>query len=281
MSDYLRPASLAQAVHYRREHPDYLVIAGGTDLMVGSRERPEPAGLIDLFGLAELCGIEKRDTALWIGAATPYAEVLRSPLVARHAPMLSESVREIGAVQIQARGTLGGNLVTSSPVGDTLPVLLALDATVALVSWRGERVVPYREFCVGYRRTQLAPDELVTCVRIPRPAAQSHQLWRKVGTRRAQAISKVMLAAYAELDRQGRVSTARMALGAVADRPLRIAAAEAALAGRKPNTRTAALVKAAVESAITPIDDVRSTADYRRTVAGNLAARFVLSLVEP
>ncbi len=278
MTTYLRPTTLAQAVAWRRAHPDYLVIAGGTDVMVGCRDRPAPAGIIDLFALADLCGIETRDGALAIGAATPYAHILASPLVSRHAPMLAACVRTIGAAQIQERGTLGGNLVTSSPVGDALPVLLALDATVTLVSWQGERALLYRDFLQGYRRTALGPDELVAQIKFPLPPRASRQHWRKVGTRRAQAISKVMLAAYAELDRKGAITCARIALGAVADRPLRISAAETALAGHRPTQGTASLAQAAVEAAVTPIDDVRSTAFYRRRVAGNLVARFVLSL---
>jgi CO/xanthine dehydrogenase FAD-binding subunit len=265
----------------RAAHPDYLVLAGGTDVMIGAGARPAPVGVIDLFGLTPLSGIDQEpDGTIRIGAATTYAQILADPIVAAHAPLVAAAAREIGALQIQERGTLGGNVGTSSPVGDTLPVLLALDAVVEVASTRGTRRLAYQDFCTGYRTTALAADELICAVRLPPAPATLHGFWRKVGTRRAQSISKVMLAATARLGADGRVEEARIALGAVRDRPVRARAAEAALCGRMPGAEVAAQVRAALAGDIAPIDDVRSTAYYRRTVAGNLVARFVTWLAE-
>lgn len=278
MTDYLRPDSLEDALRARDEHPDWLLLAGGTDVMVGFAEKPAPSGVIDVFGLPGLCGVSREpDGTIRIGAATTYADILRSPIVQSDLPALAACVREIGAVQIQARGTLGGNVGTSSPVGDTLPVLLALDARLELASARARREMAYPDFLVGYRKTALAPTEIVAAVRFPVvPGRVQH--WRKVGTRKAQAISKVMFAGSASLSPEGKILSPRIALGAVADRPIRVLAAESLLEGQSPSEPLAERARDAVISAIHPITDVRSTAEYRSTVAGNLVRRFVLGL---
>jgi xanthine dehydrogenase small subunit len=275
MTDYLRPESLEEALRARRAHPEFVVLAGGTDLLVGAIHKHEPPGVIDLFGLAPLCGVElAAGGALRIGAATTYAALIADETVARELPMLVAAAREIGALQIQARGTVGGNLATSSPVGDSLPVWLALDASIELASERGPRTVPYTDFCTGYRTTALAADELIVAVHVPPRSPGLVQHWRKVGPRRAQSISKVMLAATAVLD-GGRIAGARVALGAVADRPIRATGVEAALNGHQPGPELAERAADILAAEITPIDDVRSTAAYRLRVAGNLVARFV------
>lgn len=276
MTDYVRPRTLRDALKARADHADYTVLAGGTDLMVGAMYRDASGGVIDVWGVDGLVGIDLVDDgALRIGASTTYAQLLASDDARAHAPALVAAAREVGALQIQARGTLGGNVGTSSPVGDTLPVLLALDASVELASVHGERTVPYEDFCTGYRATALAPDELIVAVRIPAAAREQRQFWRKVGTRRAQSISKVMVAAAGRLDRKGVVVNARIGLGAVKEMPIRARAAEAALIGVAPTAEVAERVRAAVQTDISPIDDVRSTADYRRKVAANVVARFV------
>ena len=190
-------------------------------------------------------------------------------------PILAAAAREIGALQIQARGTVGGNLGTSSPVGDSLPVWLALGAEIEVASAaRGARRIAYADYCTGYRTTQLAADELIVAVWAPVPIAGTRLFWRKVGTRRAQSISKVMAAAALRVDR-GRIAEARIGLGAVADRPIRAVAAELAIAGRPAGPEAAAAAHAALAEALAPITDVRSTADYRLAIAQNLVARFV------
>ncbi|HEY5952567.1 MAG TPA: FAD binding domain-containing protein [Kofleriaceae bacterium] len=272
MTEYVRPRAIAEAVELRAKHPDWMLLAGGTDLMVNANHRAAPAGILDLWRLPELGGITADRDRVTIGAGTTWYEVENHPAIIERWAPLAAAAREIGALQIQARGTLGGNVGTSSPVGDSLPVLLALDAELELASVRGSRRVPYREFCTGYRKTLLAPDELIVSATLPAPSARTKLTWRKVGTRRAQSISKVMGAAAIEID-GGVVRSARVALGAVADRPIRIAAVEAAVQGLPP-AQAADAARAAMRSAIKPIDDVRSTASYRLDVAENLVARF-------
>jgi len=146
---YVRPRDLGEALELRAAHPDWMVLAGGTDLMVNANHRPEPAGILDLWRLRELCGIDAAADAVAIGAGATWSEVERHPVIASRLAPLALSAREIGALQIQARATLGGNVGTSSPVGDSLPVLLALDAVLEVASVRGRRRVPYREWCTG------------------------------------------------------------------------------------------------------------------------------------
>ena len=281
MTAYLRPSSLDEALAARRDHASYVVLAGGTDLLVSVNRRPPPPGIIDLFGLGALCGIAmEANGGVSIGAATTYAEILRSSIVRTQLPCLAEAAREVGALQIQARGTLGGNMATSSPVGDTLPVLLALDATVELASARGQRSVPYTEFITGYRQTALAADELIVRISFPPVPSGARQFWRKMGTRRAQSISKVMVAGCARV-RDGVIEHVRIALGAVADRPVRALAAEAAVLGQAPGPKTAKLARQAVADSIRPIDDVRSTAAYRLAAGANVVSRFIEGLAEP
>ncbi|HLL23448.1 MAG TPA: FAD binding domain-containing protein [Kofleriaceae bacterium] len=272
MTAYLRPRELSEAIEARAAHPSWMVLAGGTDLMVNANHKPVPVGIVDLWRLAELCFVHEDAEAITIGAGTTWSEVERHASIRARLAPLAAAAREIGALQIQARGTLGGNIGTSSPVGDSLPVLLALDAELELASPRGRRRVPYSTWCTGYRTTQLAADELIVAARIPFPEAATRTTWRKVGTRRAQSISKVMGAAAITLDGDTVVS-ARVALGAVANRPIRVTAIEDAVRGQ-PLARAADAARGALRTAIQPIDDVRSTATYRLDVAENLVARF-------
>ncbi len=254
-------------------------IAGGTDLMVqltGELGEP-PQRLLDLWRIDELRGIVHDGEAIVIGALTTYTELRRSPVVAEFLPALTEAAATIGAAQIQNRGTVGGNVANASPAGDTLPIWLATDAAIILGSARGERAVPAAEFWPAYRRTARADDELVLGVRVPL-AADRQVRFRKVGTRRAQAISKVVIAIAWRAPDDGRGATwtdVRVALGSVAATPIRASATEAALDGAVPDAATADRAMAALMAEIHPIDDVRSTADYRRTVAGRVLHRLV------
>jgi xanthine dehydrogenase small subunit len=254
-------------------------IAGGTDLMValtGELGEP-PASLVDLWAIDALRGIAIDGGVLSIGALTTYTEIRRSRLCHEHVPALVEAAATIGAAQIQNRGTLGGNIANASPAGDTLPVLLAADAVFVLGSARGEREVDAAEFWTGYRRTALLPDELVLRIRIPF-ATDREMRFRKVGTRRAQSISKVVLSAAwrstPALSR-GPWRDVRVALGSVAATPVRARATEAALEGRAPNPETANLAAETLAGEISPIEDVRSTAVYRRLVAARILHRIV------
>ena len=272
MTGYQRPRDLGEALDLRARHPEWMVLAGGTDLMVNANHRAAPAGILDVWRLPGLGGITAAGDRVTIGAGATWYEVGSDPAILERWLPLALAAREIGALQIQARGTLGGNVGNSSPVGDSLPVLLALEAELELASVRGRRRVAYRDFCTGYKKTVLAPDELIVSATLPAPGKQTRTTWRKVGTRRAQSISKVMGAAAIELD-GGVVRSARVALGAVADRPIRVAAVEDAVRGLAPD-QAAEAARAALRTAIKPIDDVRSTESYRREVAENLVARF-------
>jgi CO/xanthine dehydrogenase FAD-binding subunit len=252
-------------------------IAGGTDVMVritGEIGEP-PTRMVDLSRLEELRGIAVDGASIVLGARTTYTEIRRSDLCREHLPTLVEAAATIGAAQIQNRGTLGGNIANASPAGDTLPVLLSLDAEIEIAGPRGARTVPGSAFWVAYRRTALAPDELIVRVRIPIAGGREAR-FRKIGTRRAQAISKVVLAVAWRDGGTGRAwSDVRVALGSVADRPIRASAAEAALEGADPTPETADAAAEALAGEIHPIDDVRSTAEYRRVVAARALHRIV------
>jgi CO/xanthine dehydrogenase FAD-binding subunit len=276
MTDYVRPRDVQEALDTRAAHPAWMVLAGGTDLMVNANHHPVPAGLLDLWRLAPLCTIQVAGDTVSIGAGATWWEIENHAVIRDRLAPLALAAREIGALQIQARATLGGNVGTSSPVGDSLPALLALDAELEVASVRGSRRLSYATFCTGYRTTLLAPDELIIAAHLRLPDSATRTVWRKVGTRRAQSISKVMGAAAITIDGDTVVS-ARVALGAVANRPLRITEVEEAVRGQRLGTPAAEAARTALRTAIKPIDDVRSTASYRHEVAANLVARFFMS----
>ncbi len=249
-------------------------IAGGTDLMVALTGElgPPPASVVDLWAIDDLRGIAIDGGSLALGALTTYTDIRRSALCREHVPALVDAAATIGAAQIQNRGTLGGNIANASPAGDTLPVLLAADAVFVVGSERGEREVPAAEFWTAYRQTALAHDELVLRIRIPL-AADREIRFRKVGTRRAQSISKVVLAAAWRGDAEWR--DVRVALGSVAATPIRAHGTEAALEGRPPTPETADRAAETLAGELAPIDDVRSTAEYRRLVAARILHRMI------
>jgi CO/xanthine dehydrogenase FAD-binding subunit len=269
------PRSLAEAYQVLsavRQRP----LAGGTDLLVqitGEIGEP-PDRIMDLWGLDDLRGIRVDGDALVIGALTTYTQIRRSHEVAEFLPSLAEAAATIGAAQIQNRGTLGGNAANASPAGDTLPILLAADAELVLGSGRGERIVPAAEFWPSYRQTALAPDELILRIRFPL-AGQRRVRFRKVGTRRAQAISKVVMALAWQPGPEGTWREVRLALGSVAATPILAPRTAAALEGASPTTEAADRVADALRDEIRPIDDVRSTADYRREVAARVLHRLI------
>lgn len=257
-------------------------IAGGTDLMVainGETGTP-PARVLDLWALDELRGISVADGFLVLGALTTYTEIRRSTAVATELPVLAACAATIGAAQIQNRGTIGGNAANASPAGDTLPILLATGARLVLGSAAGEREVGADDFWPSYRTTALRPDEILLRVRIPLPP-QRQVRFRKVGTRRAQAISKVVLAlAWTPSTPAGSAELAawsdvRLALGSIAATTVRAPHTEASLEGAAPTRDTADAAAYTLRDEIAPIDDVRSSADYRRAVAGRVVHRLV------
>lgn len=266
-----RPRTLSDALTMLRDEGPLTAIAGCTDVYVGLQFGTlEAQRFIDLWFLDELRGIEQRGDMLRLGALTTYTELIRSPLVQQWLPMLVSAAREIGGRQIQNRGTLGGNIANASPAGDTLPVFAAADATVVLQCAGHERRVRFTEFYTGYRASVLGGDELIVAIEVPR--IHGRQWWRKVGPRRAQAISKVMLAAVRPPRAGGQAvpGGVRLALGSVAPTVRRLPKAEAVLGEGGTIEEACRLL---VEE-IAPIDDVRSTEDYRRVVSANLVARF-------
>jgi CO/xanthine dehydrogenase FAD-binding subunit len=270
------PRTLAEAYQVITALP-HRPVAGGTDLLVqitGELGEP-PERVIDLWGLDELRGIEVRDGALVIGALTTYTQIRGSREVAEHLPALAEAAATIGAAQIQNRGTLGGNAANASPAGDTLPILLAADAELVAGSVRGERTIPAGAFWPSYRQTALADDELLLSVRFPISSGRRVR-FRKVGTRRAQAISKVLMALAWQPDPvDGSWRQVRLALGSVAATPIRAQATEAVLEGSAPTQEVADAAADSLRGELSPIDDVRSTADYRRAVAGRVLHRLI------
>ena len=237
-------------------------IAGATDVYVALNFGTlDTRRFLDIWPLREPREIKRVDGGIRIGALATYTAIIQSPVVREALPMLVEASRQIGGVQIQNRGTLGGNIANASPAGDSLPVLAAVDAIVILQSVDGERRVPFGEFYTGYRRTVRRPNELVVAVEIPR--VEGKQWFRKVGTRAAQAISKVVMAGV-------RGPHTRLSIGSVAPTVLRLRRTEALLA---PDASIDEAVRVFHEE-IRPIDDLRSTAAYRRQVAENLMRRF-------
>ena len=272
------PRGLAEAYAILGDGPAR-PIAGGTDLMValtGELGEP-PERIIDLWRIDELRGIAVDGDAISLGALTTYTDIRRSAVCHEHLPVLVEAAATIGAAQIQNRGTLGGNIVNASPAGDTLPVLLAAEASFVLGSARGERTVAASEFWPAYRETALAPDELLLRIRIPLRAGRELR-FRKVGTRRAQSISKVVVALGwrdGGTGPDGAWTDVRLALGSVAATPIRADATEAAIEGRPPTPETADRAAETLAAELHPIDDVRSTAEYRRLVAARVLHRLI------
>jgi CO/xanthine dehydrogenase FAD-binding subunit len=258
----VQPASVAEALRRLRDEGPLVPLAGCTDLYVGFHFGTVRAHrFLDLQGLTELRGIRRHGETLVVGALATYTDLIRSPLVRRRLPILAEASRQVGSPQIQNRGTLGGNIANASPAGDTLPVLAVAEATVVLRRADGERRVPFGSFYTGYRQTVMRPDELIVAVEVP--PLEGRQWFRKVGTRAAQAISKVVMAAV-------RAPHPRIALGSVAPTVVRAPRTEALLAAGG----SLAEAQSVLLEEIQPIDDLRSTAAYRRRVSANLLAQF-------
>jgi xanthine dehydrogenase small subunit len=259
--DLRSPRTLDEALQILREEPR-TPLAGTTDLYVSLNFGTlEPRRFLDLWALEELRAISMQGNTLILGALATYTALIRSPLVAARLPMLIDAARLVGGVQIQNRGTLGGNIANASPAGDSLPVLAAVDAVVVLRSADGERRVPITEFYTGYRATVLRPDELIVAVQVP--PVEGRQYFRKVGTRAALAISKIVIAGV-------RGSVPRVAFGSVAPTVVRAWNTEQALAEGAGIDEAVRIL----EREIAPIDDLRSSAAYRHRVAGNLLRHF-------
>lgn len=270
--EYRRATSLLQATTLLGENPAARALAGGTDLLVDLRERRQaPPLLVDISELAELRGIAVDDGALRVGGGVTVGELLASPLVAERAPALHRAAHDFADYLTRNKATLGGNLANASPGADLVVPLLALDARVALASDGRERTLALDEFLVGPRRTAIRPGELIRAVAVP--VAGGRQSWQKLGLKRGGAIAVVSVAIRLGVDAAGRCTTARIALGAVAPRPFRAAAAEAALVGGPLSPERIAQAAALAASAARPITDVRGGSDYRTAMVRALVAR--------
>lgn len=273
------PRDLSAALdRMAREPGAWKPFAGGTDLMVLLEAgKLAHRRFLSIWKLPELNGIEVTQEHVILGALTTYSQVRRHEVLATEFPLLCRAAAETGSVATQNRGTLGGNIANASPAADSPPALLVYDADLELVSASGSRWVPYQGFWSGYKQIALRPDELISRIRLPRDKNGWKQHYRKVGTRRAQAISKVCLAAAARLD-GGRIADVRTALGSVAPTVFRAVETEKALRGQRLTPALIATARNILASEIRPIDDMRSTALYRRRIAQNLLAEFCNTL---
>jgi CO/xanthine dehydrogenase FAD-binding subunit len=269
----VKPKDLSEALRYVREGGKPL--AGGTDLLVAVRKGTESPNLLVYVGeLPELRVLREEKEGLEVGAALTHAELLAHPATERF-PILRSVLRTIGSPAIRAMGTLGGNIVTASPAGDSLVALYLLEARVRLVSEEGERELPIWEFIVGPRKTALRQGELVRSVFLPWLSGEPQSFFRKVGRRRALIIAIASLGALVWV-RDGRVERARLALGSVAPTVIRPKEVEEALVGRPVSPEAWEDLVPRLSAATHPISDLRASADYRRKVAG----RLLLALAE-
>lgn len=269
------PQTLGEALALMEREPGvWKPFAGGTDLMVllGAGDLPHK-NFLSLWHLGELKGVEVAPGSVTLGALTTYSQVLRHPVLQQEFPMLCQAARETGGVATQNRGTLAGNIVNASPAADSPPALLAYDAELELVSARTTRWVPYYGFHTGYKKMNLRPEELIRRLRLPRSGHPRFHHYRKVGTRRAQAISKVCFAGWA--DAGAEIRDVRIALGSVAPTVVRCVRTENVVRGKKVDASLLQAARATLAEEISPIDDFRSTANYRLRVAQNLLQEFL------
>jgi CO/xanthine dehydrogenase FAD-binding subunit len=269
------PRNLASALERMAREPGaWKPFAGGTDLMVLLEAGKLPhRKFVSIWGLPELRGIEVTQAHVTLGALTTYTELRRHEIITREFPLLCQAAAETGSVATQNRGTLGGNIANASPAADSPPALFVYDAELELVSASGARWVPYHGFWSGYKQMDLRSGELIRRIRLPREKSSWKQYYRKVGTRRAQAISKVCFAATARMD-AGRIVDVRIALGSVAPTVLRAVETEKTLRGERLSLAILHAAQGVLAREIAPIDDMRSTSRYRRRVSQNLLAEF-------
>ena len=258
-----------------REPRKWKPFAGGTDLMVLLEAgKLSHQSYLNLLPLQELRQIEVDETHLTIGALTTYTEVQKNVVLVEEFPMLCQAASETGGLAIQNRGTLGGNIINASPAADSPPALLAYDAQLELSSTVGVRWIPYEGFHTGYKQMGIRDDELLTRIRLPRSKEPFIHYYRKVGTRKAQAISKVCFAGVLRQSGQ-QVEEVRIAVGSVAPIPLRCSKTEKVLRGQTINDKLVEVAVKEFSREISPIDDIRSTKNYRKRVAENLLADFL------
>jgi CO/xanthine dehydrogenase FAD-binding subunit len=277
--ELIAPGSLPAVLELLAESPGkWTPIAGGTELMVAhAAGRLTVRKLVSLWGIGELRFIQINTETISIGSCATFKDLRAHSGVAAHLPLLAKAASWIGSIANQSRATIGGNLVNGSPAADSSPALLVYDAEVELISVRGRRRIPYAEFHTGYKSNAMAADELLFAVHLPLRFARHRQYLRKVGTRRAMAISKVALAA-TTLFEDGAVAEIRLATASLAAFPARLYQTEAALLGRHVNAKTIECARVALLAEAKPIDDIRSTAEYRMRVGCNLLEELLREL---
>jgi CO/xanthine dehydrogenase FAD-binding subunit len=277
--DFIAPSTLSAVLQALGSEPGrYTPMAGGTELMVAlSAGRLAQRHLLSINHLRELRFIDVTAEAVVLGSGTTFTDLRRDAVIGGEFPLLAQAASWTGSIANQNRGTLGGNIVNGSPAADSPPALLAYDAEIHMVSAGGMRSMPYREFHLGYKKTALRPEELVHSVRLERRFGGYASYARKVGARKAQAISKVAIAALARME-DGRIGDIRIGAASLRETPARCVAAEQVLLHRAVTDETIADARAALASEARPIDDIRSTARYRAAVAGNLLEEFLRSL---
>lgn len=280
--ELIAPGSLNGVLSLLANEPGrWTPIAGGTELMVAhAAGRLTARNLVSLWGIRDLRFIRAHSDSIVIGAGSTFRDLRAHAKVSADFPLLAKAASWIGSIANQSRATLGGNLVNGSPAADSSPALLAYDAQVELISVRGTRRLQYAEFHTGYKQSVLATDELLFAVHLPRRFAEHRQYLRKVGTRRAMAISKVALAGCALVE-QGTVREIRLGAASVAAYPTRLYWTEEAICGKQVGVKTIREAREAARAEIVPIDDIRSTAEYRRIVTVNLLQEFLGSLTAP
>jgi CO/xanthine dehydrogenase FAD-binding subunit len=277
--EFVAPGNLeGVAALMAREPGEWLPIAGGTDVMVlYAAGKLTTRKLVSVWDLPELRRIDATPEEVRIGAACTYSDLRRNEMISREFPLLASAASWTGGIANQNRGTLGGNIANASPAADSLPALLAYEAELVLHSTRGERRVPYTEFHLGYKKHVLASDELIRAISLPRKGGDYVSYCRKVGARNAQAISKVCVAAVGKVT-NGVIEDLRIGLGSVAPVPLRLKETERALIGQRAELALIEVARRTVAQQIRPIDDIRSTSQYRAAVASNLVAEFIEKL---
>jgi CO/xanthine dehydrogenase FAD-binding subunit len=273
-----QPRDFGEALTLMASQPaEWKPFAGGTDLMVLLEQGKLPhRKFLSLHRIAELSAIETSPSHVIVGALATYAQIQRETMLHEEFPLLCRAAAETGSIANQNRGTLGGNIANASPAADSPPALLVYDAELELVSTRGARWIPYARFHIGYKTMDMAPDEIIGRIRLPRTVAQWRQYYRKVGTRKAQAISKVCFAGIADVF-EGQVRDIRIALGSVAPRVVRCENTEALLREGTARDRFREAQEQLAKE-ISPVDDFRSNARYRTRVAQNLLEEFLLKI---
>lgn len=275
---YFRPRTLQEAVHTLARHGGE-ILSGGTDFFPTLGDRAVSDDVVDVSALAEIRGISVESDHVLIGGLTTWSEIIQSPLP-RCFDALKSAAREVGSVQIQNRGTVAGNLCNASPAADGVPPLLALDAEVELVSTMGSRRLPLEEFIVGNRKTLRRADEVLASVLVPRGLDDARSAFLKLGARRYLVISIAMVAALIKTDRTGCITDARIAVGSCSVRAQRLRDLERALVGVKASARLGTLASPEHLRQLSPIDDVRATAEYRGDAALTLVRRALALCVE-